>query len=652
MKQISYRFRFFILILIGTVTCTTLLLSGTTLFFLRQASSREYAVQRAQETLKNLSDRTESILTGVEQALFILLASQNLMNEKQVGEFLSATSLSHPLIRAVYFIGKDGKTFAVATPLYKDAFHEDLKGIDFSYNPLYLSLTEINRPYWSDKAVSSFTGDTSISVAIRSGETTAIAEMSLHSLWGIIEESSDPDVRVWVVDGRGELEVDTGKSENSGIINVRGYPFIQQALENKELPDTVAIKRKKYHPAALKSEKLGWVFFVGIPAGMDNPRMKSTLADMLLFFISFLLVAIILTPFWTLRMSMEVRDLKEMTDTIAEKGVSLSLRNGIIREFNDLRTNFQIMADKIRDREQALMLLNVDLEQRVESRTIDLASSNRELQKTLDDLGRMQEILVEAEKHAALGRLVAGISHELNTPIGNVVMIVSTLREDVKNLRKKMEDGLPRWNLENYISQTETGLDIAERNIQKSAELVSSFKNVVSNQTSTVRKVFKLGDLINDTLITLTPLLKRSPHKLEKGVIEDMDLDSYPGAISQILTNLISNAFHHAWEDETRGRITITALHIHNDSRADHADTDWCRISVEDNGKGIPQEFGKKIFDPFFTTRMGNGGTGLGLNIAYNSARNILGGHLDYENKKGKGVIFHLVIPLIAPELK
>nr|WP_320012604.1 HAMP domain-containing sensor histidine kinase [uncultured Desulfobulbus sp.] len=178
--------------------------------------------------------------------------------------------------------------------------------------------------------------------------------------------------------------------------------------------------------------------------------------------------------------------------------------------------------------------------------------------------------------------------------------------------------------------------------MQRAAELVSSFKQVAADQTSAARRRFNLQDMVEDVLLTLQPTLKRTVHRLHADIAEDITLESYPGVIGQILTNLITNALMHAWASGDSGNISVLAQRM---------EEDILRLSVADNGSGIAESLKKKIFEPFFTTAMGRGGTGLGLNIAYNSARNVLGGVLLCEDGETEGAVFHLDIPLHAPHL-
>ena len=646
-------FRFFILLQMITISAITLLFAGTAVYIIQYFTEAEEINRRSGEILEDLTDRTEDALSGIEQILILLLHASETMDEEEMGSMMlhGITQQEKMQIRAIYKIGVNGKTASVGTILYDDPLHEDLKGIDFRNNPLFNTLKKDEKPVWSDKFVSSFTGDTSVGVGIRNEQTAFIAEISLNSLLQIIKNSSDHRVRVWLVDGKGELNIDTGMVSPSETLNTSSYLFIQDALNGQKLPGIVRVQGKQYYPAASRSEKLGWIFFVGIPAGWDNPETRSTVTGMLLLFLSFIIVGFISTPLGTHRLTKHVSYLRVMAEKIAEGEDFHHELVGHTRDFNTLANTMTLMADRVRERENALIQLNEELENRVSQRTSELNRSNLELKESLEKLTSMQEILIESEKHAALGRLVAGVAHELNTPIGNIITMVSSLQDEDEKIQNLLDEGLTRTDLDRFLDSMTAGLNIIEKNVSRAAELVISFKHVASDQTSAIRREFPLDQLIKDTIITLHPMIKKSPHTIQTGVIEPLELNSYPGTISQILTNIISNAIIHAWDEDSSGNITISAGRLPDECCYDRKDKDWCRITIEDDGSGIPKEIGNKIFDPFFTTRMGKGGTGLGLHIAFNSARNILGGFLNFESEQEKGTIFFLDIPVKAPEI-
>lgn len=276
---------------------------------------------------------------------------------------------------------------------------------------------------------------------------------------------------------------------------------------------------------------------------------------------------------------------------------------------------------------------NVGLEQRVAERT-------RDLRETLAQLERTQANLVQSEKLAALGDLVAGIAHELNTPIGNAVMLASTLSDQEQAFREQMAAGLSRSALQRFVDAVRDSSDILLRSLQRAAELISSFKQVAVDQASYQRRVFSLDEVTREIALTLQPRLRRSPARLEVDIAPGIRFDSFPGPFGQVLINLVQNALLHAFDDREAGCIRI---------ESQPAAPGFIIIRVSDDGDGIPQNNLDRIFDPFFTTRLGQGGSGLGLHIVYNLVTGLLGGAISVRSTPGQGTVFDLALPLIAP---
>jgi len=284
--------------------------------------------------------------------------------------------------------------------------------------------------------------------------------------------------------------------------------------------------------------------------------------------------------------------------------------------------------------------LNQTLETRVHQRTQKLALANEELGTALERLQRAQEELVRSEKLAALGALVAGVAHELNTPLGNGLMAATTLDDRLHELEQKLDAGLRRSDLDHYIRDARSAHQLIVRNMGRAAELVRSFKQVAIDRTSSQRRRFRLRDVVEETLLTLSQAIGRSGHTLVKNIEDDLMLESYPGPLGQVLDNLINNTLVHAFEPGQTGRIELTAKagapgEVH--------------FIVRDNGSGIADAHLSRVFDPFFTTRLGQGGSGLGLNIVHNLVTGLLGGRIDVSNADGGGARFDVTLPLEAP---
>jgi PAS domain S-box-containing protein len=293
-----------------------------------------------------------------------------------------------------------------------------------------------------------------------------------------------------------------------------------------------------------------------------------------------------------------------------------------------------------RQMENELREFNSVLESRIQDRTESLTQANQALQEAVNELRLMQDHLVQSEKLASLGALVAGIAHELNTPIGNGLMAVSTLEQRTRSFRTTMANGLRRSDLEGFLSQVETAGDIATRNLARAAELITGFKRVAVDQTSAQRREFDLAELVHEILLTLQPMIKRTAIQIQVNV-PSMTLDGYPGPLGQVISNLVQNALLHAFEGRSSGHIFISA----------RATGEQIDLEVADDGNGIPQELVRRVFDPFFTTRLGKGGSGLGLHIVHNLITGMLGGYIELMQAPGGGARFAIHLPRCAPEL-
>jgi len=263
-----------------------------------------------------------------------------------------------------------------------------------------------------------------------------------------------------------------------------------------------------------------------------------------------------------------------------------------------------------------------------------------ELVGTLDHLRRAHGELVQAEKLAALGSLVAGVSHELNTPISNAVLLCSSLLEHLRSLDELVSgpalkrSALLRW----HGGALEMG-QLLERAVERSAALVASFKQVAIDQTSERRRVFDLHECVEDVLAALRPAYKTAPWVFLNEVPKGIECDAFPGPLGQIITNLAQNACLHAFEGRSHGQVSFNASCI--DSRV-------C-LSCSDDGVGMDTVTQSHIFEPFFTTKLGKGGSGLGLSICHRIATTVLAGELRVISSPGVGSRFVLTMPQRTP---
>jgi GAF domain-containing protein/signal transduction histidine kinase len=264
-------------------------------------------------------------------------------------------------------------------------------------------------------------------------------------------------------------------------------------------------------------------------------------------------------------------------------------------------------------------------------------AATHELSQALENLKATQRQLVEAEKMAALGGLVAGVAHEINTPVGIGVTAASLLEDKTTAFREIYQNGqMKRSDLEKYLDTASQSSTMILNNLYRAAELIQSFKQVAVDQSSEERRSFKVRQYLEEILLSLRPKLKRTQHRINIEGTDDLVLDSYPGAFSQIVTNLVMNSLIHAYGPDEAGQLTFDLKQKNKRLVFEYGDDD----------RGISKEHLNKIFDPFFTTKRGHGGSGLGLHIIYNLVTQKLEGTIRCESEVGSGTRFVIDLPL------
>jgi signal transduction histidine kinase len=246
-----------------------------------------------------------------------------------------------------------------------------------------------------------------------------------------------------------------------------------------------------------------------------------------------------------------------------------------------------------------------------------------------------QAELVEAEKLASLGAMVAGISHELNTPLGVAVTVASTLQDRVADIQAlAATEQLRRSTLSNFLSEQDEMAKVLLRSIERAAALVSSFKQVAVDRASERRRTFNLSQLVDDIITSVQPGMDTTCLTISHTVSQSIVCDSLPGPIGQVLTNLLQNAKFHAFDGRASGSISVDSEVIGSGANTQVV------LRVQDDGEGMSDHVRRHAFDPFFTTRLGQGGSGLGLSVSHQLAKVTLGGNLSVASSPGSGSCF------------
>ncbi|CAM3768953.1 ATP-binding protein [Rheinheimera salexigens] len=314
---------------------------------------------------------------------------------------------------------------------------------------------------------------------------------------------------------------------------------------------------------------------------------------------------------------------------------NLMLEQDVARKTSGLSQamiDLQHQKQKLETKQQTLVS---EIERRRETE-LSLLSKQAELEATVNDLKQTQERLLQSEKLAALGGLVAGITHEVNTPVGIGVTANSFLSDKITVLNQAFTaKTLTSSQLATFIEEANQSTDLIQSNLSRAAELIASFKQIAVDQTSNATRSINLAHYIDEIIRSLKPNLKQNKHHVEVNCPDNIVLDCPAGAISQIITNLIMNSLLHGFDNITEGLIRITV--VEQDNNID--------IKFSDNGKGLASEQLVKLFDPFFTTKRNLGGSGLGAHITYNLVRQTLHGSIHASSELGQGVHYHIRFP-------
>ncbi|MFT4927316.1 MAG: ligand-binding sensor domain-containing protein/signal transduction histidine kinase [Phenylobacterium sp.] len=298
--------------------------------------------------------------------------------------------------------------------------------------------------------------------------------------------------------------------------------------------------------------------------------------------------------------------------------------------------------NELYDAQAQLKELNENLEKLVAQRTL-------ELQKSLDELKETQTRLVQSEKMAALTYLVTGVAHEVNTPLGICVTVISLQLETLKTLDEQYKAGkIKASTLQNYLEKSSEQMSVAQRNILRTADLINSFKQVAVDQTHEVLAKCQLHDYLHTIINSVSTKARQTQLQVEINVAKDLVLTTYPGVWTQIITDLIENSLKHGFGAGEAGQITMGAT---LDKALDKEDHNRLHFTYRDNGCGMSEEQVRRVFDPFYTTNRDQGGTGLGMHIVFNLVSQKLLGNIECTSIPGGGVTFLIVVPVVIDEI-
>jgi signal transduction histidine kinase len=397
-------------------------------------------------------------------------------------------------------------------------------------------------------------------------------------------------------------------------------------------------------PIIHQDEKVGYIYIQTNTEQIQKVTSNMLFRLSIIFFLVILITALVvrsLNRFIAIPMTEVANKVQEIS-----KYKNFNLRIGqmpfkeldiIARNINLLLNRAETQLTKLSDAKQLAHQQNQDLEDKVNKRTQALKDSNNELLSTLEKLHQFQGQLVESEKMASLGDMVAGVAHEVNTPIGLGVTASTLLSDRLLEIKQAFDNKtLKSSHLKKFLIEGEENTAIIYRNLKRAAALITSFKKVAVDQTSEEASTINLNHLFDDVLLTLAPQIKHLPFIININCPSELIIMSKPGPINQIISNLIHNSITHGFDDREHGAITIQVS----------ANIDMLTIDYQDDGKGIDPSIMNKIFEPFTTTKRGSGGSGLGLHLVYNLVTQALGGKITFSSEIESGVHFKISLPI------
>ncbi|WP_176968383.1 sensor histidine kinase [Tindallia californiensis] len=444
--------------------------------------------------------------------------------------------------------------------------------------------------------------------------------------WNLVAHSGQ-EPWIHVKDETGELIFEKATTINHPLINHSAKHMIHQEVRAGEA-FSVAHPTTPYYAiyAPLTDKHLPpWQVIVALPEESLMGAVKEQQHHTLYLVLGLILLVTGLSLWFLKRIVTPIQQTSKAAKKIAAGhwNVDLPATRSIVTETHQLLTSFQQMM--------------VSLQQSFEK----LENSKQQYQDLFNDkseeLKRAMSELIDREKLASLGGLVAGVSHEINTPLGTSISSVSYISHQTEKVLRQLEDSrLTEEGLYGYFHDLQESLKLLENNLERSAHLVNSFKEIAVNQNIESPQSFQLKTLINNVILSLRHEYKHQQHQFQVDCPEDLWIHSYPGVYSQILTNLVMNSIIHGLSDHSSGLITIKAAIKHG----------TLQIVYGDNGSGLTEEVKKNIFEPFFTTKRGKGSSGLGMSIVHNLVTQKLKGSIRCNGQVSQGVLFHIEAPV------
>lgn len=542
----------------------------------------------------------------------------------------------HPLATAIYWLDEHGRVSLAATK--EESLARDFEGMSMASNPEF-QLAAKGVEGWSSAFLSPATRSSSVGRFTKASSGFLVVELDQEKLSELFRQEGD-SLAIWqlaLVDAKSQV-VANSKSGSAKQLSNMGAEGMRPGMDMELRPGALVLDGAQVLASfsAIDGAK-GWRALAFVESSAVYSSLEAASAAIWTAIAIAGMIA-------SLGLLMLANRLSRSMLALVERAKELSLgiteaRNvdSSVKEIAQVTDSIDLLFGEVKQRELDLLHHQSNLEDAVEERSRGLIEANQELAKAFESLKVVQASLIESEKMASLGNMVAGVAHELNTPIGNAYLSSTTLIERIDGLGQRLESG--KLSKRDFLQDIEKAAKLAKMvkdNLELSADLVKSFKRVAVDQTSQKIHAFDLVMLATDAMASFQAASSRKGIEWSIEGEAEAFMVSNPGAWIQILSNFYNNAMLHAFDGREKGRLTVKI-----ECRSDRV---W--LYFEDDGMGMSDEVRRKAFDPFFTTKPGvGGGSGIGLHLCYQLVEKALQGTLRVVSEPGKGARFEVCAP-------
>ena len=584
-------------------------------------------IEKNELLVNSIANGLQQIVTIPEDVLYEMFAMH--YSEELGGSFdkqLQIVHSSHTIVENLIVLDKEGYVESFAP------YDEDMLGLDMSRQEFFLRADE--SPVWFKSLLSPDTGEVTVSVSQRFRDRVYVVDIQLIDLVQAfsIAKTSQGSFQV-ILDSDGTVLAHHDRNKVVQRENMSMLSELRTLKPGILFTDTVCYGGERYVASFYRLPGVEWtVGFFNNEKDALTPLIRLRRYTFFTLSVS-LLITVLIALMLIHSVTRSVNKIRKFTADLGSGNFDTSIPQTRIEEFDILLQQLKTTRAAVKERESELQQLTDDLEDIVHERTHELEDSMRNLKQT-------QSQLILSEKMAALGGLVAGVAHEINTPIGIGVTAASFIQEQMESIKRDLNnDTLTQEAFESFLEVNIESAELLLSNMKRASDLISSFKKVAVDQQTDKLNEFNLMEYTSEVLRSLTPKLKAGRHKTFIHCDKLIFMKSYPGAFSQILANLVVNSVSHGFEHMFEKEIHITIS-----QKKGQAVIEYC-----DNGRGIPESVASHIFDPFYTTKRNKGGTGLGMNIVYNLVTQKLGGSIEL-GVCNMGACFIMTLPLVCGE--